>query len=405
MNCRICKKKIKPFMSFGKMPIANGFIKEKDKKKEKYFNLNPVFCKNCCTFQLEHQPNAKIMFHDHYAFFSRQSKSMQTHFKEYAHWIYSKFIKSIDPFIIELGSNDGILLEYFAQKGIRHLGVEPSANVAKEAKKYGVESIVEFFNYNLAKQIKKKYGLADVITASNVMCHIPNLNNLASGIDLLLNKNGVLIFEDPYLGDMIKKVSYDQIYDEHVFIFSALSVQNIFKKINFEIIDLLPQKTHGGSMRYVLGRKGKHIQKKIVTRILNKELKLGLHLHKTYLIFKKNCEASRQKLLTLLTKEKNKGKRIAAYGATSKSTTILNYCNIDKTLIEFISDTTKIKQNKLSPGMHIPVKSYEYFKKTCQILLYYLLGIILKKLCQKKLNIIKKEASGLYMCQQLKYYK
>ena len=363
MNCRICKKKIKSFMSFGEMPIANGFIKAKDIKKEKYFNLNPVFCKNCYTFQLEYQPNARAMFHDHYAFFSRQSKSMQIHFRKYAHWIFTKYIKSTDPFIVELGSNDGILLEYFAKKGIRHLGVEPSANVAKEAKKYGVNSIIEFFNFNQAKKIKKKYGLADVITASNVMCHIPNLNNLALGIDKLLNEKGVLIFEDPYLGDMIKKVSYDQIYDEHVFIFSALSVQNIFKKINFEIIDLLPQKTHGGSMRYVLGRKGIHKQKKIVQSTLNKELKLGLHQKNTYLNFKKNCENSKKDLINLLIKEKNKGKDIAAYGATSKSTTILNYCNIDKTLIKFISDTTKIKQNKLSPGMHIPVKSYEYFKK------------------------------------------
>jgi methylation protein EvaC len=350
-------------MSFGKMPIANGFLLKNQVSEEFFFNLNPAFCEKCFSFQIEEQPDPKTMFHENYAFFSRQSKSMRHHFKSYSEWIIKNYIISNDPFIIELGSNDGILLENFVKENIRHLGIEPSANVALEAKKYGVNSIVEFFNQFTANKILNSHGKVDIITASNVMCHIPDLNDIIKGIDLLLNKKGVLIFEDPYLGDMITKVSYDQIYDEHVYIFSAISVRKIFDKFDFEIIDLLPQDTHGGSMRYVLGRKNEHQISEIVNSIMQKEFNQGLHLKETYINFKKKCEKSKFDLLNILINEKNNGKKIAAYGATSKSTTILNYCRIGTNLIEYISDTTPIKQNKLSPGMHIPVKPYEDFKK------------------------------------------
>ena len=349
-------------MSFGSMPIANGFIEKKDVSKEYFFKLNPSFCNNCFTFQIEDQPEASIMFHENYAFFTRQSKAMQKHFGEFARWIDNNFMNSRDPFIIELGSNDGVLLEHFACKDIKHLGIEPSANVAIEAEKYGVKSLVKFFSEIESKNIHEVYGKADVITASNVMCHIPNLNDVARGIDLLLKEDGVLIFEDPYLGDMISKTSYDQIYDEHVYIFSALSVKSIFSKVNLEIIDLIPQKTHGGSMRYVLGRLGKHPISDRVAKIIKDEENQGLDKLDTFINFKISCEKSKSDLVKILKDERKNGKKIAAYGATSKSTTILNYCSIGADLIEYICDTTPIKQNKLSPGMHIPVKSYEEFQ-------------------------------------------
>jgi methylation protein EvaC len=184
---------------------------------------------------------------------------------------------------------------------------------------------------------------------------------VVKGIRALLKPTGVVMFEDPYLGDVIEKTSYDQIYDEHVFLFSALSIQHLFGEHGMELIDLQPQKTHGGSMRYVLGHKGAHPVSERVTRILDYEREIGLDRLATFDTFRKNVEQSRSELVALLTELKGQGKRIAGYGATSKSTTILNYCGVGPELIEYISDTTPIKQGKFTPGMHIPVKPYEAF--------------------------------------------
>jgi methylation protein EvaC len=352
-------------MSFGKMPIANGFLNEKEFSNEFFFEMKTAFCDKCYTFQLVDQPDPKKMFHENYAFFSRQSKKMQEHFKKYADWVYENYLlDKNDPFVIEIGSNDGILLENFSKKKIKHLGIEPSANVAKEANKHGVNTEIKFFNKDTAYEIVENYGKANAILAANVMCHIPDLKNIAEAAYLALDENGVLIFEDPYLGDMIEKTSYDQIYDEHVYIFSAMSVRNIFEKHGFELINLLPQSTHGGSMRYILAKKGFYKAQKIVEEFISKEKKNGLDLPETYKKFKKNCEKSRDDLIKILNEEKKLSNRVVAYGATSKSTTILNYCKIGPELIEYISDTTPIKQNKFSPGMHIPVKSYNNFIET-----------------------------------------
>tara|TARA_B110000003_G_scaffold164457_1_gene164379 strand:- start:896 stop:2095 length:1200 start_codon:yes stop_codon:yes gene_type:complete len=363
MHCRVCANKIDPFVSFGKMPIANGFLKKEQFENEYFFELATAFCDRCYSVQLVTQPDPKLMFHDNYAFFSKTSKSMQVHFQKYADWVLNNYLKKEDPFVVELGSNDGILLENFSKKKIRHLGVEPSANVADVAIKSGINTEVAFFNNDFAKKIKEKNGKADAILAANVMCHIPDLIEIGKASKTLLKEDGVLIFEDPYLGDMINKVSYDQIYDEHVFIFSALSVKNIFDISGFELIDVLPQETHGGSMRYVLCKKGIRSISENVINTIKVEKELGLDKSLTYERFKNNCEHSKDKIISKLKKFKKEGKKIVGYGATSKSTTILNYCNIGPDLIDFISDTTPIKQNKYTPGMHIPVKPYEDFLK------------------------------------------
>lgn len=363
MYCRVCANKINPFVSFGKMPIANGFLEKEQFENEYFFELATAFCDRCYSVQLVTQPDPKLMFHDNYAFFSKTSKSMQVHFQKYADWVLNNYLKKNDPFVVELGSNDGILLENFSKKKIRHLGVEPSANVADVAIKSGINTEVAFFNNDFAKKIEEKNGKADVILAANVMCHIPDLIEVGKASKTLLKEDGVLIFEDPYLGDMINKVSYDQIYDEHVFIFSALSVKNIFDISGFELIDVLPQETHGGSMRYVLCKKGIRSISENVINTIKVEKELGLDKSLTYERFKNNCEHSRDKIISKLKKFKKEGKKIVGYGATSKSTTILNYCNIGPDLIDFISDTTPIKQNKYTPGMHIPVKPYEDFLK------------------------------------------
>ncbi|QWD91086.1 class I SAM-dependent methyltransferase [Polynucleobacter sp. MWH-Braz-FAM2G] len=361
MKCRICSHEITPFMTFGRMPIANGFLTPKDFKDEYFFELKPAFCTECLTFQVEDQPPPEMMFHENYAFFSRTSAHMQRHFKDYAEWVMENHLRGADPLVVELGSNDGIMLENFAKRGIRHLGVEPSANVAEIARQHGVNTLVRFFGAEAGTDIAKEYGHAAALMAANVMCHIPDIHGIAKGADALLCSDGVLIFEDPYLGAMIEKTSYDQIYDEHVYIFSALSVANMFAPYGFELIDLLKQETHGGSMRYVLARKGSRPVAPSVEMILAEEKAAGLHLPETYEKFRQACESSKERLVRLLNEEKKAGRRVIGYGATSKSTTILNYCKIGPDLIEFISDTTPIKQGKFTPGMHIPVKPYEAF--------------------------------------------
>lgn len=362
MNCRICNFQISPFMTFGKMPIANGFLSKENIKDEYFFELAPAFCSNCGMLQIKEQPDAEKMFHSNYAFFSSTSKYMQKHFEEFANLVKSKVLTNRkDPFVVELGSNDGIMIKHFKNASIRHLGIEPSSNVAEVARDEGINTISKFFNSELADEIISEYGHADVITSANVMCHIPDLNSVAAGIKKLLKPDGVLMFEDPYLGAMIEKTSYDQIYDEHVFIFSATSVGWAFGQHGLELIDLLPQITHGGSMRYVLAPKGSHPISENVKIILEKEKAQGLDKPETYLRFKENCEKSKKDLIEILRKLKNEGKRVVGYGATSKSTTVLNYCDIGPEYIEFISDTTPIKQGKLTPGKHIPVKPYQDF--------------------------------------------
>jgi len=360
-KCLICQNEIEPFINFGEMPIANGFLKTEQFAEEYFFEMKVAFCPNCKMVQLIEQPDREKMFHENYAFFSQTSKRMINHFAEFAEHVLKDYIRSSDPFVVEIGSNDGILLKNFAAKKIRHLGIEPSANVAKIAIDNGINTISDFFDEKLAQKIVDKYGKADAYLAANVTCHIPNLHSVAEGIRTLLKKDGVVMFEDPYLGDVIEKTSYDQIYDEHVFLFSVSSIGYLFGQHGLEVIDVEPQSTHGGSMRYVIAHKGERPVSKRVAEQLNKENKIGLHLPSTYEQFRINCEQSRDTLKRLLVELKGGGDRVVGYAATSKSTTILNYCGIGADLIEYISDTTPIKQGKFSPGMHIPIKPYEEF--------------------------------------------
>lgn len=360
-NCRVCGSPIEPFMSFGRMPVANAFIKPCQVADEYFYELAPASCGSCGTFQIIDQPDTDKMFHDAYAFFTRTSKRMVAHFAEYAEWVQKEFLAVADPFVVEIGCNDGCMLENFAKRGIRHVGVEPSSNVAAEAARHGVRTLVSFFNSDTARQIRAKDGPADAIIAANVICHIPDLNEVARGVAQLLADRGVFVLEEPYLDAMIDKGSYDQIYDEHVFIFSAGSVQYAFRRHGLELIDALPQTTHGGSMRYVLAKQGVRAVTPAVADTIAREAQRGLHQPETYEAFRRRCERSRDALVSLIRKLRAQGKRVVGYGATSKSTTVLNYCGLGPRDIEFISDTTPVKQNKVTPGTHIPVLPYEAF--------------------------------------------
>ncbi len=360
MKCKITNKPINPFMSFGRMPIANGFIEEKDFSNEYFFNMEVGFNEELSLFQLNEHPKPEKMFNENYPFYTGSSEFMKDHFKKYAKFV-SKYL-STNSKIIEIGSNDGTFLKNFEISKEKIIGIEPSSSVADVAIKNKIPTINEFFNTNTAKNLKDYKGDTDLICASNVICHVPDLNNLIEAVDFLLSKNGTFIFEEPYLGAMFEKVSYDQIYDEHIFMFSASSVLKIFKKYNLYLVDAIPQITHGGSMRYVIKRNNSDNSNNL-NKLLDDEDKKRINHIDSCLEFKKNCEISKNKIKEKIESYKKKGKSICGYAATSKSTTILNYCDIGTEYIDYICDTTKEKIGKFSPGMHIPIKNMDYFYK------------------------------------------
>ena len=362
MKCKITNKKINPFMSFGKMPIANGFIEEKNFSNEFYFNMEVGFSEDLSLFQLNDHPKPESMFNASYPFYAGSSEYMKKHFKNFSNFIKKNYLNT-ESKIIEIGSNDGTLLKNFLDNEKNILGIEPSKNVADKAISNGVPTLNKFFNTNNISNLKNFLGKTDMILASNCICHIPDLDNLIQGIDLLLDKNGTFIFEEPYLGSMIEKTSYDQIYDEHIYMFSVSSVQKIFKRYDFELIDVMPQITHGGSMRYIVKRAGNNIISSQMNKILENEKNKKIDTIESCLEFKNNCEKSKENIIQKLYKLKNDNKKICGYAATSKSTTVLNYCQINSKTIDYICDTTSEKIGKYSPGMHIPIVNMDFFHK------------------------------------------
>ena len=363
-KCLICDSEYQPFVDFGEMPIANAFATKEEMNNEYTFPMKVGFCESCNMVQLVEQPDREKMFHDNYAFFSSTSNYMQEHFKQFAHSVSN--LQNLDKksFVVEIGCNDGIMLQNFVTDKIPCLGVEPSKNVAEVATGKGIEVINQFFDQPLAEKITQTYQKADAILSANVMCHIPYMHSIYDGVKTLLSDDGVFIFEDPYLGEIIEKTSFDQIYDEHVFLFSALSISHLAKMHDLELINVEPQVTHGGSMRYTIAHKGVKAVSQNVTNLIEKEKNLGLDSAQAYTGFTDSVNKIRDDLIELLNKLKKDGKKVVAYGATSKSTTVTNYFGITPELVECIYDTTPIKHDKLSPGAHIPVLPYKQFRES-----------------------------------------
>ena len=359
-NCRVSGEALVPVLDLGTQPLANAFRSVGDATEEFFFPLQVGFAEESKMFQLLVQPPPEMMFHEDYAFFSGTSAYMARHFAD-----YHAFVRGLGVghggFVVEIGSNDGILLRHFAEGGMRHLGIEPSSNVADVARRAGLNVLSEFFSAELAAEILQEHGPADAIVAANVMCHIPAIRDVARAVSILLDSSGVFVFEEPYLGDIISKASYDQIYDEHVFFFSALSVRQAFQDFGLDLVDVVPQPTHGGSMRYVLAPCGSREPRPSVAALLAQEGALGLGRVDTFVRFAERVARSRESLRSLLGELSADGRRVVGYAATSKSTTILNYCGIGPNSIEYICDTTPVKQGKLTPGMHIPVVPHEDF--------------------------------------------
>jgi len=362
-RCRVSDSELTTVLDLGLHPLGNGFIAPSDTRDEFFYPLSVGFSEESKLVQLVDQPSPEQMFHSEYPFFSGTSVGMRQHFKQFAYSILSSKFLSENPLIVEIGCNDGILLSHFASRNLRHIGIEPADNVAALAREQGVNVLKDFFCEDTAEVILSSHGSADVIMAANVLCHIARLNDVIRGFKRLLKPNGVVVFEDPYLGDVVRKTSYDQIYDEHVFLFSAHSVVYAFGLADLQLIDVAPQPTHGGSMRYVLSHKGSYEPSDSVPRLLEEESRLGIDQLETFIRFQTKIEESKQALRSELEELKKRGKSVAGYGATSKSTTILNYCEITTDLLPYICDTTPIKHGKLSPGRHIPIKPHQEFQR------------------------------------------
>lgn len=365
-KCRLCSSvKLKTVINLSATPLANSFLKKSDlKKKEKYFPLKVNFCNNCYHLQLSHIVNPKKMF-DNYLYLTNTSKQNRDHFKEYAKEVKKKIRSKSKISILDIASNDGTFLNFFNKNNYNRLGIDPAKNLSKFSKKLGIKQEVMYFTKNNSQKIKKKYGTFNIITANHVCAHVNDLNNFFKGAKNLLDKKGIFIFEVSYLGSVIKKKTFDTIYHEHADYHSLFPLVRFVKKFKLEIFDFRIVKAQGGSIRvYVAHKNQKKISQKINKQIQIEKNKLQLLKSSSFILFEKKIILVKKKLNELLHKLKKSNKTIIGYGAAAKTTTLLNYFDINKDTINFIVDDNLLKQNKFTPGTHIPIKSSNYIYKT-----------------------------------------
>jgi methylation protein EvaC len=360
-RCLVCATAIEPFIDFGRMPIANRFLAPEELADEFFYNLAVARCPGCELVQLVELVAPEQMFHERYAYFSSTSRRMSEHFAGFAAALLAELPPAPAPFVVELGSNDGIMLQHLRSGGARVLGVEPSANVAAVARERGLDTRVAFFDLALAEQLRAEYGPADAVVGANVVCHVAALDELFEGARRLLGPQGVFVFEDPYLPEIIARTAFDQFYEEHVVYFRAESVAGLARRHGLELVELHPQAVHGGSMRYTLAPRGARSASPRVAQTIARERELGLHTAAPYAALGERVGQLAKRLRETLEQLRDEGKRVQGYGATAKSSTMINYAKLTPALIESICDTTPAKQGRLSPGAHIRVVPHEAF--------------------------------------------
>lgn len=345
----------KIFLNLLKQPITNSFLKDISKEKIKnefFYNLKVSFNTKNFLVSLSKPVDPRSQFTKNYAHRASQSITMNKSFIKISKELKKKFNPKK---ILEIGSNDGVFLKNFDKKKI--VAVEPCLNLANITSSIGYTTYPRFWNRKTAKSIIKKNSKFDLIYSANTISHIPDLDEVFKGIELALNDEGVFVFEDPYIGAVLKMNSYDQFYDEHVHLFSLISISLIVKKFNLKIFDVKLLDTHGGSIRFYLSKfNSSYKVSKRVLNLIQLEIKNGLNKFNTYVKFSNRVKKSKKDLLKLLKKLKSKNKKIISYGATYKSATIFNYCGIDNKLIDYVTDNTKNKQGKFTPGKHLPIK-------------------------------------------------
>lgn len=364
--CRFClSKNLQQVIDLGNQPAANAFLTKKQlKEREHFFPLKVNFCSKCGQLQLTHVVSPDYLFRN-YVYVSSTSPVFVAHFEQYAQSVYEKFKLNEDSLVVDIGSNDGVLLKPFKKLGMQVLGIDPARKIAEDATKNGILTLPEYFDQDLADDIIKIYGLADVITANNVFAHVPYIDELILAVKKLLKKEGVFIIEAPYLVDFLKKNLFDTIYHEHVSYLSIKPLTVLFQRFNMEVFDVQKTDSHGGSIRVFVKKaeSGRKISKS-VNEFIKKEENLGLRKLSTYLKFAKKIAQNKKDLKLLLKKLKTQGKSIVGYGAPAKGNTLLNYFKIGPKILDYIVEDNEYKQGLYTPGMYIPVVGPEKISKT-----------------------------------------
>lgn len=359
MKCRHCHRELTlPLIDLGSAPPSNAYLtKLTMRRPEKWFPLKVLVCESCWLVQAESYSRAAELFNDEYAYFSSFSDQWLKHAQDYVNMMVNRFDLTVDSHVIEVASNDGYLLQYVKQRGIPCLGIEPTASTSAAARLKGIETIEEFFGANLANRLVGQGKQADLMTANNVLAHVPDINDFSAGFAALLKPQGVATFEFPHLMKLIEKIEFDTIYHEHFSYLSFTAVVQIFDRNGLSVFDVEELGTHGGSLRLFAQRKdkGKRQVSAKVTELLNREIAAGMNCTSYYKGFQEHADQVKNDFLAFLIGVKQAGKSVAGYGAAAKGNTLLNYAGVRPDLLPYVVDLNPAKQDKYLPGSRIPI--------------------------------------------------
>jgi SAM-dependent methyltransferase len=360
-HCRFCAAPLtETLIDLGEMPLANSFLTEAEVKTERRYPLHVRFCSRCLLVQADHDVPADAIFSADYAYFSSYADSWVEHARRYAEAMIARFALGPGSLAVEVASNDGYLLQHFAGRGIPVLGVEPAANVAAAAIAKGVATEIAFFGGETARRLAAAGVRADLMAANNVLAHVPDIRDFASGFPILLRPEGVATFEFPHLRNLICGVQFDTIYHEHYSYLSLLAVERVFDVVGLKVIDVEEIATHGGSLRlYAARRDSSFAEMPGVERLRADERAAGLDRITGYRNFARRVQAVKDGFGDFLKRVAAGGKKVAAYGAAAKGNTFLNYCGVTKDDVVCVFDRSLAKQGKLLPGSHIPILAPE----------------------------------------------
>ena len=366
-GCRFCGSQLRQvFLDLGLSPMANSYLKEEDlKQEEPRFPLRVYVCGECFLVQLEEWESPENIFGD-YAYFSSYSESWLRHAKKYVGEMIERF--GIDPQsqVVEIASNDGYLLQYFVDRGIPVLGVEPARNVAVVARSRGIPTRVDFFGETTARTLRREGLRADLLIGNNVLAHVPNLNDFVKGLKILLADQGIVTMEFPHLARLCAECQIDTIYHEHFSYFSFVVAEKIFAAHGLTLFDVEELPTHGGSLRIFAQHKvgGRHPISGHVEDLRKREIDAGYADLARYLAFEERAVRTKEKLIEFLVNAKQEGKRVVGYGAPAKGNTLLNYCGVTSDLVEYTVDRSPHKQGLFLPGTRIPIYEPERINET-----------------------------------------
>lgn len=357
----MCKSNNMPkFLDLGFSALSDNFLTvEQLEQPEIFYPLTVHSCLDCGLCQLGYVVPPELMFNENYPYDSSTTKTGREHFTKMGVDICDRFNLKPNSFVIDVGSNAGVLLSGFKSKGMRVLGIEPSSKLANAAIKNGIDSIIEFFSKKLVKKILDDYGKVSVITGTNVFAHIDDLDDFMITADSLLVEDGIIVIEAPYLLRLIENLEYDTIYHEHLSYLSVKPMIEFCKKFGFEVFDTEEQTIHGGTLRYFIGRKDNRKVSQNVSNCIKIEDEREIYSEKKLQNFARSVKDHRTALLQLLHELKINGKKIVAISAPAKGNTLLNYCKIDSEILDYVTERNPLKVGKFTPGMHIPVYSDE----------------------------------------------